>query len=60
MNCDQLPGNCIQIRAGGILNPVSARSRVIGAMTIGVGLALMEELAIDKRANFLVNHDLAG
>jgi xanthine dehydrogenase YagR molybdenum-binding subunit len=31
--------------AGRILNPKSARSQVIGAMTMGVGAALMEELA---------------
>lgn len=46
--------------AGRILNPVSARSQVIGAMTMGVGSALMEELAVDKRIGFFVNHDLAG
>ena len=46
--------------AGRILNPTSARSQVIGAMTMGVGAALMEELAVDKRAGFFVNHDLAG
>lgn len=46
--------------AGRILNPKSARSQVIGAMTMGVGAALMEELAIDKRRGFFVNHDLAG
>ncbi|MBK1842863.1 xanthine dehydrogenase family protein molybdopterin-binding subunit [Azospirillum sp. YIM B02556] len=46
--------------AGRILNPLSARSQVIGAMTMGVGAALMEELAVDKRAGFFVNHDLAG
>ncbi|WP_257170896.1 xanthine dehydrogenase family protein molybdopterin-binding subunit, partial [Bradyrhizobium sp. SRS-191] len=46
--------------AGRILNPKSARSQVIGAMTMGVGGALMEELAIDKRRGFFVNHDLAG
>lgn len=46
--------------AGRILNPVSARSQVIGAMTMGVGGALMEELAVDKRFGFFVNHDLAG
>jgi xanthine dehydrogenase YagR molybdenum-binding subunit len=33
---------------------------VIGAMTMGVGAALMEELAVDKRRGFFVNHDLAG
>ncbi|MBB3014122.1 xanthine dehydrogenase YagR molybdenum-binding subunit [Cupriavidus alkaliphilus] len=46
--------------AGRILNPKSARSQVIGAMTMGVGAALMEELAVDKRVGFFVNHDLAG
>ena len=45
--------------AGRILNPKSARSQVIGAMTMGVGAALMEELAVDKRHGFFVNHDLA-
>jgi xanthine dehydrogenase YagR molybdenum-binding subunit len=46
--------------AGRILNPKSARSQVIGAMTMGVGAALMEHLAVDKRLGFFVNHDLAG
>lgn len=46
--------------AGRILNPVTARSQVIGAMTMGIGSALMEELAVDTGAGFLVNHDLAG
>ena len=45
--------------AGRILNPKSARSQVIGGMTMGVGAALMEELAVDKRLGFFVNHDLA-
>jgi xanthine dehydrogenase YagR molybdenum-binding subunit len=46
--------------AGRILNPKSARSQVIGAMTMGVGAALMEHLAVDTRTGFFVNHDLAG
>ncbi len=46
--------------AGRILNPKTARSQVIGAMTMGVGAALMEELVVDKRTGFFVNHDLAG
>ena len=29
-------------------------------MTMGVGAALMEELVVDKRRGFFVNHDLAG
>jgi xanthine dehydrogenase YagR molybdenum-binding subunit len=46
--------------AGRILNPKSARSQVIGGMTMAVGAALMEELAVDKRYGFFVNHDLAS
>lgn len=44
---------------GRILNPKTARSQVIGAMTMGIGAALMEELAVDTRLGFFVNHDLA-
>ncbi|CAE1136346.1 aldehyde oxidoreductase molybdenum-binding subunit PaoC [Xanthomonas euroxanthea] len=46
--------------AGRILNPKTARSQVIGAMTMGVGAALTEELVVDKRLGFFVNHDLAS
>ncbi|MEH3146518.1 MAG: xanthine dehydrogenase family protein molybdopterin-binding subunit [Methylobacterium frigidaeris] len=46
--------------AGRILNPKSARSQVIGGMTMGVGAALMEELAVDTKRGFFANHDLAG
>ena len=46
--------------AGRILNPKTARSQIIGAMTMGAGAALMEELAVDTRYGFFVNHDLAG
>jgi xanthine dehydrogenase YagR molybdenum-binding subunit len=45
--------------AGRILNPKSARSQVIGAMTMGVGAALMEDLVVDKRIGCFINHDLA-
>ncbi|HEX9782251.1 MAG TPA: molybdopterin cofactor-binding domain-containing protein [Opitutaceae bacterium] len=46
--------------AGRILNPKSERNQIIGAMTMGAGAALMEELAVDTRYGFFVNHDLAG
>ena len=38
------------------------RSTAVGLSvgTMGVGGALMEELAVDKRLGFFVNHDLAG
>ncbi len=45
--------------SGRILNPKSARSQVIGAMTMGVGAALMEALDVDTRFGFFVNHDMA-
>jgi len=45
--------------AGRILNPKSARSQVIGAMTMGVGAALMEEAVVDPGFGYFVNHDLA-
>jgi xanthine dehydrogenase YagR molybdenum-binding subunit len=45
---------------GRILNPKTARSQVIGAMTMGMGAALMEHLVVDTRYGFFVNHDLAG
>ena len=45
--------------AGRILNPLSARSQVIGGMVMAAGATLMEELAVDKRFGFFANHDLA-
>lgn len=45
--------------AGRIINPKTARSQVIGGMTMGAGAALMEDLVVDKRFGFFVNHDLA-
>ncbi len=46
--------------SGRILNPITARSQVIGGMVMGVGAALMEEIAVDTAKGFFVNHDLAG
>ena len=45
--------------AGRILNPKSARSQVIGSMTMGVGGALMEHLVVDQRLGFFANHAMA-
>ncbi len=45
--------------AGRILNPKTARSQVIGAMTMGIGAALMEDAVVDHRYGYFVNHDLA-
>lgn len=46
--------------SGRILNPKAARSQVIGAMTMGAGAALMEEMVVDRKRGYFVNHDLAG
>ena len=46
--------------AGRILNPVTARSQVIGGMTMALGAALSEELLVDTSRGYFVNHDLAG
>jgi xanthine dehydrogenase YagR molybdenum-binding subunit len=44
---------------GRILNPKTARSQFIGGMTMGIGMALMEESTMDDRLGDWVNHDLA-
>jgi xanthine dehydrogenase YagR molybdenum-binding subunit len=45
--------------AGRIVNPRTARSQFIGAMTMGIGMALMEESVLDPRSGHVVTHDLA-
>ena len=45
--------------AGRILNPKTAKSQLLGAMAMGIGGALSEELVVDKRYGYFVNHDLA-
>jgi len=44
---------------GRVLNPKTARSQCLGGMTMGIGAALMEELVVDPRFGYFVNHDLA-
>lgn len=46
--------------AGRIVNPRTARSQLIGGMTMGLSAALFEESVIDPRFGHVVNHDLAG
>ncbi|BFM07746.1 xanthine dehydrogenase family protein molybdopterin-binding subunit [Halioxenophilus aromaticivorans] len=46
--------------AGRIINPKAAENQVLGGMVMGLGAALMEELVVDERLGFFVNHDLAG
>ncbi|TYB45271.1 xanthine dehydrogenase family protein molybdopterin-binding subunit [Actinomadura chibensis] len=44
---------------GRILNPVTARSQFIGGMTMGIGMALMEESVMDDEFGDYLNRDLA-
>jgi xanthine dehydrogenase YagR molybdenum-binding subunit len=44
---------------GRVLNPRTARSQFIGAMTMGLGMALHEEGVLDPATGDYVNHDLA-
>ncbi|MFG2002476.1 xanthine dehydrogenase family protein molybdopterin-binding subunit [Spirillospora sp. NPDC048911] len=45
--------------AGRIINPLTARSQFLGGMTMGLGMALMEESTMDRRFGDYLNHDLA-
>jgi xanthine dehydrogenase YagR molybdenum-binding subunit len=45
--------------AGRIVNPKTARSQLIGGMTMGLGMALLEESVLDPRYGDYVNRDLA-
>src|SRR5207245_98621 len=48
-----------QIAAGLIIDPVLARSQFIGGMTMGLGMALMEQTVIDQAQGAFVRRDLA-
>ena len=43
---------------GRVLNSKTARSQLIGGMTFGVGMALLEEAIVDPRSGAFVNCDL--
>lgn len=45
--------------AGRIINPTTARSQFIGGMTMGLGMALMEQTVMDEEFGDYLNHDLA-
>jgi xanthine dehydrogenase YagR molybdenum-binding subunit len=48
------------IDAGRIINPKTAQSQVYGAITWGLGLALMEDAVLDHRFGRITNADLAN
>jgi xanthine dehydrogenase YagR molybdenum-binding subunit len=45
--------------AGRILNAVTARSQLVGGMTMGLSMALHESAVIDQASGDILNHDLA-
>jgi xanthine dehydrogenase YagR molybdenum-binding subunit len=45
--------------AGHILNPRTARSQFVGAMTMGLSMALHEQSVLDPRFGDFANHDFA-
>ena len=45
--------------AGRIVNPRTARSQLVGGMTMGLSMALHEQDVLDPRTGHVVNHDLA-
>jgi xanthine dehydrogenase YagR molybdenum-binding subunit len=46
--------------AGRIVNPLTARSQMIGGMTMGLSAALHEESIMDTASGDFLNHDLAN
>jgi xanthine dehydrogenase YagR molybdenum-binding subunit len=44
---------------GRILNPKTARSQMVGGITMGIGMALMEEALRDPRSGAIVTNNLA-
>ncbi|MDQ1461873.1 MAG: xanthine dehydrogenase YagR molybdenum-binding subunit [Actinomycetota bacterium] len=45
--------------AGRIVNPMTARSQLIGGMTMGISMALLEASLLDREYGDYLNHDLA-
>jgi len=47
------------VAAGRILNPLTARSQIIGGVVFGIGMALTEETMADHALGRFMNHNLA-
>jgi xanthine dehydrogenase YagR molybdenum-binding subunit len=45
--------------AGRIINPKTARSQLLGGMTMGLSMALFEGSVVDPRFGHVINHDFA-
>jgi xanthine dehydrogenase YagR molybdenum-binding subunit len=49
----------IAVAAGRIINPKTARSQVLGAVVMGIGMALHEETVMDHRLGRFMTHNFA-
>lgn len=49
----------IAVAAGRIINPKTARSRILGGVVMGIGMALHEESLMDPRLGRFMNHNYA-
>ena len=56
----QVPRMLGVFAVGRIINPRTARSQLIGGMTMGLSMALHEHSVTDLHTGHVVNHDLAG
>ncbi len=56
----RVPRMVAAVAAGRIVNPLTARSQLIGGMTMGVSAALHEESIMDIASGDFLNHDLAN
>jgi xanthine dehydrogenase YagR molybdenum-binding subunit len=45
---------------GRVINPITARSQLVGGMIMGLSAALFEESTMDVETGDFLNHDLAG
>jgi xanthine dehydrogenase YagR molybdenum-binding subunit len=47
------------VAGGRILNPITARSQILGGVVWGIGMALEEESVIDQKFGRIMNHSFA-
>jgi xanthine dehydrogenase YagR molybdenum-binding subunit len=45
---------------GNVVNPTTSRAQLVGAMTMGLSMALLEESIMDPQFGDFTNHDLVG
>lgn len=55
----RVPRLCGVFAAGRIVNPRTARSQLLGGMTMGLSMALHEETVLDPQFGHFANHDFA-